>query len=145
MAANLKFKKLDSSAKEPSRPRESDAGIDLFALRRQKIASGNRELVKTGYAVAIPDGYYGQLEEPSGFAIRNTAKLKGGVIDSEYRGELLVILQNCGDYPVDIDAGDKIAQLVIHRQPKVTFTFVDELDETDRGEKGFGSSDKNDK
>ena len=142
MTANLKFKKLSNAAIIPTRERETDAGIDLYALGRVKIPSGGREAVPTGYAVAIPKGYYGQIEERSGFSTRNTLKLKAGVIDSEYRGEIKIVFQNCGSYPVDLDGGEKIAQLVIHRQPKVTFEFVDELDETDRGEKGFGSSDK---
>ena len=142
MIANLKFKKLHSSAKEPSRERDSDAGIDLYTIKKVRIPSGGREVIPTGYAVQIPTGYYGQIEERSGFSTRNTLKLKAGIIDSEYRGEIGVVFQNCGFYPVDIEIGDKIAQLVIHRQPKVTFAFVDELDETDRGKKGFGSSDE---
>ncbi len=144
MIANLKFKKLTSTAIEPSRERNTDAGIDLYATRKARIASGGREVLLTGYAVQIPEGYYGQIEERSGFSTQNTLKLKAGVIDSEYRGEIGVVFQNCGFYPVDIEPGDKIAQLVIHRQPKVTFTFVDELDPSDREDKGFGSSDKKD-
>jgi dUTP pyrophosphatase len=139
---NLKFKKLNSRATPPSRERETDAGIDLYSAVRIKIPSGGREAVATGYAVAIPNGYYGQIEERSGFSLRNTLKLKAGVIDPEYRGEIKIVFQNCGSYPVDIEVGDKIAQLIIHKQSKVTFEFVTELDETDRGEKGFGSSDK---
>ena len=145
MIANLKFKKLKNSATEPTRERESDAGIDLYAARKVRIASGGRETIPIGYAVQIPDGYYGQIEERSGFSMDNTLKLKAGVIDSEYRGEVGIVFQNCGFYPEDIMPGDKIAQLIIHRQPKVTFTFVDELDPSDRGEKGFGSSDQKDK
>jgi dUTP pyrophosphatase len=145
MTANLKFKKLSSSAKEPSRERDSDAGIDLYSVKKVRIPSGGREIIPTGYAVQIPEGYYGQIEERSGFSTRNTLKLKAGVIDSEYRGEIGVVFQNCGFYPEDIEMGDKIAQLIIHRQPKVTFVFVDELDQTTRGEKGFGSSDEKNK
>jgi len=142
MTANLKFKKLNGRATAPTRERDSDAGIDLYAATRAKLAAGNREAVSTGYAVAIPDGYYGQIEERSGFSMRNTLKLKAGVIDSEYRGEIKIVFQNAGAYPEEIAAGEKIAQLIIHRQPKVTFEFVEELDDTNRGEKGFGSSDK---
>jgi len=141
MVANLKFKKLTNLSTPPSRDRETDAGIDLYSSKRVKIPAGSREAIPTGYAVAIPEGYYGQIEERSGFSLRNTLKLKAGVIDSEYRGEIKIVFQNCGAYPEEIKVGDKIAQLVIHRQPKVTFEFVEELDSTDRGEKGFGSSD----
>lgn len=142
MISNLKFKKLNGLAKEPSRERDTDAGIDLYAVQKLRIPANNVVAVPTGYAVAIPEGYYGQIEERSGYSLRNTLTLKAGVIDSEYRGEIKVILQNSGAYPIDIDAGEKIAQIVIHRQPKVTFEFVDKLDETSRGDKGFGSSDK---
>jgi len=140
--ANLKFKKLNNMGTAPTRERDSDAGIDLYSSVRIKIPAGNREAVSTGYAVAIPEGYYGQIEERSGYSLRNTLKLKAGVIDSEYRGEIKCVFQNCGAYPIEIEKGEKIAQLVIHKQPKVTFEFVTELDETTRGEKGFGSSDK---
>jgi len=138
---NLKFKKLNSRAVEPTKGRDSDAGIDLYSSVKVKIPSGGREAIGTGIAVAIPDGYYGQIEERSGYSLQNTLKLKAGVVDSEYRGEIKIVFQNCGSYPVDILVGDKIAQLIIHKQPKVTFEFVTELDKTDRGEKGFGSSD----
>jgi len=142
MIANLKFKKINPLGVAPTKDRDSDAGIDLYAVGRIKLASGNREAISTGYAVAIPNGYYGQIEERSGFSMRNTLKLKAGVIDSEYRGEIKVVFQNCGSYPEEIEAGEKIAQIVIHRQPIVKFEFVEELDDTDRGEKAFGSSDK---
>jgi len=144
MTANLKFKKINSSAHVPTRERDTDAGIDLYSTRKVRIPSGGREIIPTGYAVQIPEGYYGQIQERSGFSKRNTLKLKAGVIDSGYRGEIGVIFQNCGFYPVDLEPGDKIAQLIIHRQPKVTFAFVDELDDSDRGEKSFGSSDQKD-
>lgn len=142
VTTNLKFKKLNNMGTAPTRERDSDAGIDLYSSVRIKIPAGNREAVSTGYAVAIPEGYYGQIEERSGYSLRNTLKLKAGVIDSEYRGEIKCVFQNCGAYPIEIERGEKIAQLVIHKQPKVTFEFVTELDKTDRGEKGFGSSDK---
>lgn len=140
--ANLKFKKLNNLATQPSRERDSDAGIDLYSAVRIKIPSGGREAIPTGYAVTIPEGYYGQIEERSGYSLRNTLKLKAGVIDSEYRGEIKIVFQNAGAYPVEIEPGEKIAQLIIHKQPKITFEFVKELDNTDRGTKGFGSSDK---
>ena len=142
VTTNLKFKKLNNMSTAPTRERDTDAGIDLYSSVRIKIPAGNREAVSTGYAVAIPEGYYGQIEERSGYSLRNTLKLKAGVIDSEYRGEIKCVFQNCGAYPIEIERGEKIAQLVIHKQPKVTFEFVTELDKTDRGEKGFGSSDK---
>jgi len=138
----LKFKKINNLGIPPSKGRETDAGIDLYSTRRIKIPANGREAIPTGYAVAIPSGYYGQIEERSGYSLRNTLKIKAGVIDSEYRGEIKVIFQNCGAYPVEIIIGEKIAQLVIHKQPKINFEFVDELDTTERGDKGFGSSDK---
>jgi len=142
VTANLKFKKLNNMSTAPTRERDTDAGIDLYSSVKINITAGNRGAVSTGYAVAIPEGYYGQIEERSGYSLRNTLKLKAGVIDSEYRGEIKCVFQNCGAYPIEIERGEKIAQLVIHKQPKVTFEFVTELDETTRGTKGFGSSDK---
>lgn len=143
MTANLKFKKLSSSAIEPTRERKSDAGIDLYSLSRANIGpNGGRVAIPTGYAVAIPEGYYGKIEERSGFGSKSALSRKAGVIDSQYRGEIKIVMQNNSPYPIYVDPGTKIAQLIIHRQPKVTFEFVKELDDTDRGEKGFGSSDK---
>jgi len=143
MTANLKFKKLSSVAIEPTRERETDAGIDLYAVKRVNIGpNGGRQAIPTGWAVAIPEGYYGKIEERSGFGFKSALSRKAGVIDSEYRGEIKVVMQNNSPYPIYVDEGTKIAQLIIHRQPKVTFEFVKELDDTDRGDKGFGSSDK---
>jgi len=138
----IKFKKLDNNATLPSKERESDAGIDLYASKTVKIPAGGRDTVPTGFSVAIPTGYYGMIQERSGYSLKNTLILKAGVIDSEYRGELKVVFQNAGDYPVAITAGEKIAQLVINVLPKINIEFVEQLDETDRGDKGFGSSDK---
>lgn len=137
---DIKFKKLTSTATEPTRERSTDAGIDLYASTKIRIPANNRETVSTGYAVAIPEGYYGQVQERSGYSLKNTLILKAGVIDSEYRGEIKLVFQNSGDYPIMIEAGDKIAQLIIHKLPKLNIQFVSELDTTDRGTKGFGSS-----
>lgn len=138
----IKFKKITNTAIMPSKERASDAGIDLYAAKTLKISANMREAVPTGYAVAIPKGYYGQIQERSGYSLKNTLVLKAGVIDSEYRGEIKVVFQNTGEYPVTIEAGEKIAQLIILPIPTIQIELVEELDETERGNKGFGSSDK---
>lgn len=138
----IKVKKLNATAELPKRERNSDAGIDLYSNKRVRITSNSIEKIPTGIAIAIPDGYYGKIEERSGFSLRNTLKLKAGVIDSEYRGEIQIVFQNCGDTPVIVDEKEKIAQLVIHKLPIVEIEEVESLDETSRGSKGFGSSDK---
>lgn len=138
----IKFKKITNTAIMPSKERDSDAGIDLYAAKTLKISANMREAVPTGYAVAIPKGYYGQIQERSGYSLKNTLVLKAGVIDSEYRGEIKVVFQNTGEYPVTIEAGEKIAQLIILPIPTIQIELAEELDETERGNKGFGSSDK---
>ena len=146
MTANLKFKKLSSTAIEPTREHESDVGLDLYSTERANIGpNGGRKAISTGWAVEIPEGYYGKIEERSGFGSKSALSRKAGVIDSGYRGEIKIVMQNNSPYPIYVDPGTKIAQLIIHRQPKVTFEFVKELSDTARGEKGFGSSDKEDK
>jgi dUTP pyrophosphatase len=128
-------------AKLPTKSRTSDAGLDLYIIKKELIPSNTIRVMQTGLAVQIPDGWYGQVLERSGFSSANTLKLKAGVIDSNYRGEIKLVFQNCGDYPVKLEAGAKVAQLVLLPVPEVTVVEVTNLEESDRGEQGFGSSD----
>lgn len=138
----LKVKKLVPSAVVPSKAYDSDAGLDLTIIKKETISSNTIRACSTGIALEIPGGYYGQVNERSGFSLENTLTLKAGVVDSAYRGEVKVIFQNTGDYPVTIPAGTKIAQLVLHVVPVINVEVVNELTDSDRGVKGFGSSDK---
>ncbi len=128
----------------PATASEGRAGFDLRAAveGRLEVAPGERALVPTGLALEIPSGWEGQVRPRSGLAYRLGLTLPNspGTIDSDYRGEVKVIVQNLGEAPIGIDRGDRIAQLVIGRVPRVSFEVVDELGDTDRGAGGFGST-----
>lgn len=128
---------------EPPRPATAgSAGSDLRAAVEGEIVlvPGERVLVPTGFRLAIPEGYEGQVRPRSGLALRSGITLPNapGTIDADYRGELKVILMNQGDAPFVIARGDRIAQLVVVPVPAVEFVEVADLDETGRGEGGFG-------
>jgi len=139
----IRIKKLHEHAELPQLATSGASGFDLVAAERVQIPSGERSIVGTGIAVAIPSGYEGQVRPRSGLAARYglTVLNTPGTIDSDYRGEVMVIMHNTGpDY--HIKKGDRIAQLVIQKVPKVKFEVVEELDETDRGDGGLGSTGK---
>jgi len=120
------------------------SGADLFAALDEPVAlePRGRALISTGISLAIPRGYEGQVRPRSGLALRNgvTVLNAPGTIDSDYRGEVKVLLINLGDAPFVVSSGDRVAQLVIAPVVRATFGFVDELDETVRGEGGYGST-----
>ncbi len=126
----------------PKAATEGSAGVDLKAAIEASLTleSGQRELVPTGFSLAIPIGYEGQVRARSGLALRHGIVLPNapGTIDADYRGELKVILMNAGSEPFTIRRGDRIAQLVIAPVVKSVFEEVDDLDDTDRGDGGFG-------
>ncbi len=126
----------------PSYARAGDAGVDLRASIEATIPPrGGRELVPTGIAVAIPRGYAGFIQPRSGLALHHgvTCLNTPGLIDADYRGELKVLLVNTDpDEPFHIHRGDRIAQLVIQAVEHVSFREVIDLDDTGRGEGGFG-------
>ena len=120
-----------------------DAGFDLSACERVVLEPGERALVATGVAVAIPSGYAGYLQPRSGLAIEHGITIVNtpGLVDSGYRGELHIILLNTDrEHAFAIEHGMRIAQLVIVPVPPVELRVVDELPESERGERGFGSS-----
>ncbi|HUX50126.1 MAG TPA: dUTP diphosphatase [Spirochaetia bacterium] len=129
---------------EPAYATEGAAGADLKARIGDEIvlAPGARTLVPTGVRLAIPEGYEGQVRPRSGLALRNgvTVANAPGTIDSDYRGELSVILVNLGSEPFTIRAGDRIAQLVIAPVAHALFSLKAGLSETVRGAGGFGST-----
>lgn len=127
----------------PSYAYPGDAGMDLRAIEHVTLAPFERALVSTGLAVAIPEGYAGFVQPRSGLAIKQgvTVLNTPGLIDSHYRGELKVALINLDPHAIfEVNPGDRIAQLVIHKVENVAWNVVDSLDETERGEGGFGSS-----
>jgi dUTP diphosphatase len=120
-----------------------DAGLDLSACERVVLEPGERALVHTGVAVAIPPGYAGYVQPRSGLAIEHGITIVNtpGLVDSGYRGELRIILLNTDrEHAFTIEPGMRIAQLVILPVPPVELQVVDELPDSERGERGFGSS-----
>jgi dUTP pyrophosphatase len=120
------------------------AGFDLRYIGNEPIVIHSREnkLVPTGLQMEIPDGFYLAIHPRSGLAVKHNITLGNavGVVDSDYRGEIQAIIYNAGNNDFVINEGDRIAQAVLMKHEKVKFDFVDELDETERGEGGFGST-----
>lgn len=121
---------------------DGDAGMDLASAADLTLKPGERALVPTGIAIAIPRGYGGFVQPRSGLAARHGITLTNspGLIDSNYRGEIKVIIHNTGGEDFVIGVGDRIAQLVIMPVVRAELKQVDELPDTERGENGFGSS-----
>jgi dUTP pyrophosphatase len=139
----LPIQKLRSNAVVPVRAYSGDAGLDLSACERVELAPGQRALVPTGLAVAIPEGYAGYVQPRSGLAAKHGISIVNtpGLVDSGYRGELLVNLVNTDSADsFVVEPGMRIAQLVILELPEVELVEVDELPASERGVRGFGSS-----
>ena len=127
----------------PARAYEGDAGFDLVACDRATLGPGQRAVVGTGLAVAIPAGFAGFVQPRSGLAADNGISIVNtpGLVDSGYRGELRVILLNTDrERSFEVEPGMRIAQLVVVPVPSVSVTEVPELPRSERGERGFGSS-----
>jgi dUTP pyrophosphatase len=139
---NVKVKRIHTAAKLPQRGTNWSAGADLFCLEAFTLQPRERKSVPTGVAVEIPPGWYGRVAPRSGLAARYGIDTLAGVVDPDYRGELLVLIANTGDAPVSFDAGERIAQLVIERAAVCQYVWVDELSDTERGGGGFGSTGK---
>jgi len=131
--------KLDPGAIMPTRAHETDAGLDLYAERSATIYPQNAEIFDTGVHVAIPTGYVGFLKSKSGLNVGHGITSEG-VIDAGYTGSMMIKLYNHTEYPYRVQRGDKISQLVILPIETPELELVDELEETERGDKGFGSS-----
>jgi dUTP pyrophosphatase len=139
----LPVRRLRPDAQVPTRAYAGDAGIDLAACDRVELAPGERALVSTGLAVAIPAGYAGYVQPRSGLATKHGISIVNtpGLVDSGYRGELLVNLLNTDPREAFVvEPGMRIAQLVVLAVPDVEPVEVDELPDSDRGDRGFGSS-----
>jgi dUTP pyrophosphatase len=140
----VQFRKLRPDAVVPRYMTEAAAGLDLAAAVDAPVvlAPGDRAAVPTGLAMALPEGYEGQVRPRSGAALKQglTVVNAPGTIDSDYRGEVCVLLINLGREPVEIQSGDRVAQLVVAPVARAELVEVDELPETDRGAGGFGST-----
>ena len=146
MNSNLKIKKLDEKAVIPTYESSYSAGADLYALLDDQIIinPGETELIRTGLAMEIPKGYAGFLYARSGLASKKglAPANKVGVIDADYRGEIMVALHNHSNESQIVENGERVAQIVFAPFYKADFKVVDELEDTIRGDGGFGSTGK---
>ena len=140
----IRLKRLENGADLPVPTYETpgSAGMDVRSAVEMVIAPGHRALVPTGFAMAIPEGYEVQVRPRSGLALKQGISLPNtpGTIDSDYRGELGVIVINHGDQDFVIARGDRIAQIVVAPVQRATLALVEKLDDTARGSGGFGST-----
>ncbi len=142
MNIRLKIKRLCADAKLPAYAMIGDAGLDLFASETVILKKGDKAAIPTGIAMEIPDGYVGLIWDKSGLAVKSGLKTLGGVIDSGYRGEVLVGMINLGAADFAFEKGNKIAQMIIQKKESVIVEEAAELSDADRGARGFGSSGK---
>jgi dUTP pyrophosphatase len=140
MTNELKFLRLHPAAKLPTRGSREAAGLDLYAIEAVRLEPGARAAVRTGLAVAIPEGFYGRVAPRSGLAVNYGLDVLAGVIDSDYRGEIVCAIVNHGREAFTLDAGARVAQLIIEAIITPDAVWADALDETARGAGGFGST-----
>lgn len=158
----IEIKKLSPDAKIPTKNKKNDAAYDLYSLEHTVLRPFERKIIRTGIAMNIPNGYYGRIAPRSGLSIKSGVDVLGGVIDSEFVGEIGVVLinLNMGEFLMDlinkgaismiapfgtrgvfhINQGDRIAQLIIQKCEDIEWKEVAELGETDRSGAGWGSS-----
>ena len=136
----LKVKKLVKDATLPSFAHAGDAGLDLYTIEDYELKPQERHAFKTGIAMEIPQGYVGLIWDKSGLAVKHGLHHLAGVIDATFRGEIQVVILNTGTEAYQVKKGDKIAQMLIQKVESVEVEEVAELDDTERGENGWGSS-----
>lgn len=135
----MKYMKLHERGQAPTQGRDGDAGYDLYASHSHNCYKGVVTKVRTGIAVEIPEGMVGVIMDRSGMGAKGF-KVMGGVIDSNYRGEVMVCLFNASQGTHRVEIGDRVAQMVVVPCSSEGFVEVTELTDSERGEKGFGSS-----
>lgn len=138
--SQLQVRLLSDDATVPTRGTQHAAGYDLSSAEFNEVPARGRKLIKTDIAVAVPSGTYARVAPRSGLAFKHGIDVMAGVIDEDYRGAVGVILYNTSDEPFSVSVGDRIAQLILEKIETPEVTVVEELDETDRGEGGFGST-----
>jgi len=140
----VRIQRLPHAPGLPAYATPGSAGLDILAAldAPMDLAPGARALVPTGLRLALPEGYEAQIRPRSGLALRRGLMLPNspGTIDADYRGEVRIVVMNAGIAPVRLERGMKIAQLVVMPVPRVTWQECTELDATERGEGGFGST-----
>lgn len=136
----LLVKKLSPAGQLPQRGSDQAAGYDLFSAKDMEIPAKDKAVVPTDISIAIPQGCYGRVAPRSGLAVKNFIDVGAGVIDADYRGAVGVVLFNFSDKNFSIKAGDRIAQLILERCETPAVIEVEDLDGTQRGAGGFGST-----
>jgi len=140
MMNELKFLQLHPAARLPTRGSGQAAGLDLYSIEDVTLAAGERAAVRTGLSAAIPQGFYGRIAPRSGLTVKHGLDVLAGVVDCDYRGEIVCALINHGREAFTLAAGERIAQLIIEAIITPEPVWVDSLDETARGAGGFGST-----
>lgn len=139
--SKILFKKLNQNAMLPVRAKTNSAGFDIYAPERVEIPAGQSYWVKSGVAMAIPHGHVGIIMARSSLAKQYSVITLGGVIDSDYRGEVQIGLHNLGDTTVEIHAGDRVCQMIVYKYLGESAMVEGSLpDDYDRGLDGFGST-----
>ncbi len=136
----IKIQRLDKELELPKYSHEWDAAMDLRSADEGEIQPMEKKIFKAGIKMAIPQGHAGLIWDRSGMAAKHSIHVLAGVIDSGYRGEIGVVMVNLGKEPFKIEKGMRIAQMVIQPVVNMPVTEVEELDETERGDGGFGST-----
>ncbi|KAK9241351.1 dUTPase-like protein [Lipomyces kononenkoae] len=136
----LQVKLLSDKAKVPTRGSALAAGYDIYGVEDYLIKAQDRGVIETDIAVAVPAGYYGRIAPRSGLATKHGLQTGAGVVDADYRGPLKILLFNHSNKDFQVHAGDRLAQMVIEKIITPEVVAVAELDETERGSNGFGST-----
>ena len=136
----VKIVLLNTSARIPTRANDNDAGFDLYSTVETVIPSKQRKTVSTGISLEMPEHFAGLIWPRSGLSVKQGIDVLAGVVDSGYRGEIMVCLYNTSDENVRINAGDRIAQIIFQEVPRVLMEVHDSLGSSQRGDNGFGSS-----
>jgi len=137
---NVKIEKCHEHAIIPKYAHEGDAAFDFYSVEDQLLKTGEKKIISTGIKLAIPENHVGLIWDRSGLAAKSGIHILGGVIDSGYRGEILIILKNLGSEDFQVERGMRVAQMLIQPVVRVNLEEVESLDETKRGEGRFGST-----
>ena len=136
----VKVKRLDSEVDLPRAMRSGDAAMDIRSAEGCVLRGGERRVLKTGLVFEIPDGYAGLIWDRGGMAAKHGIHTMAGVLDSNYRGELMIVLRNLSDEDFEIEKGDRIAQMLVQKVETCDVEEISELSESERGEGRFSSS-----
>lgn len=138
----VKVKKIHPDAVIPQYKTSGSAGFDLYAIEDVEIQPGETKQIRTGLIFEIPEGYEIQIRPRSGMSLKTPLRISNapGTIDSDYRGEVMIIAENTSIVPFSVEKGTRIAQGVLQKVPQAEFIEVERVSETERGEGGFGST-----